>query len=160
MNYNNDIVYSLKIFANGVKAFCIVLVTLKFLYDNRELSDDEIKNEDGDIGELSMSTKVSLGISFVITAAFALSLLGYIRLSEFIINRFIVSALIIGIYYIIDKLLRVIFHQVLRFKFWIRTLKINRRTLVKSEFLVQPAAQPGFVGFGRIDHSGGLGRFG
>lgn len=134
MNYNNDIVYSLKIFANGVKAFCIVLVTLKFLYDNRELSDDEIKNEDGDIGELSMSTKVSLGISFVITAAFALSLLGYIRLSEFIINRFIVSALIIGIYYIIDKLLRVIFHQVLRFKFWIRTLKINRRTLVKSEF--------------------------
>lgn len=81
-----------------------------------------------------MSTKVSLGISFVITAAFALSLLGYIRLSEFIINRFIVSALIIGIYYIIDKLLRVIFHQVLRFKFWIRMLKINRRTLVKSEF--------------------------
>ena len=120
--------------AVGVSRALILLVTLKFLYDNRELSDDEIKNEDGDIGELSMSTKVSLGISFVITAAFALSLLGYIRLSEFIINRFIVSALIIGIYYIIDKLLRVIFHQVLRFKFWIRTLKINRRTLVKSEF--------------------------
>ena len=56
------------------------------------------------------------------------------RSSEFIIDRFIISAVIIGVFYIIDNLLRVIFHQILRFKFWIRTLKIDRRTLVKSEF--------------------------
>ena len=55
-------------------------------------------------------------------------------MSEFIIDRFIISAVIIGVFYIIDNLLRVIFHQILRFKFWIRTLKIDRRTLVKSEF--------------------------
>lgn len=137
MNYDSEIVYSLKIFANAVKAFCIVLVTLKLLYDNKELSDDELKEDDGQEDKelnLSTSTKVSLAISALITLAFCLSLLGYIRLSEFIINRFIVSAVVIGIYYIIDKLLRVIFHQILRFKFWIRTLKINRRTLVKSEF--------------------------
>lgn len=134
MNYDSGIVYSLKIFANAVKAFCIVLVTLKLMYDNKELSDDEIKDDEQEVGELSTSTKASLGISALIILAFCLSLLGYIRLSEFIINRFIISAVVIGIYYIIDKLLRVIFHQILRFKFWIRTLKINRRTLVKSEF--------------------------
>ena len=134
MNYNSAIVYSLKIFANGVKAFCIVLVTLKLLYDNKELSEEQLKDDTQEVGDLSVSTKASLIISGLITLAFCLSLLGYIRLSEFIINRFIISAVVIGIFYIADNLLRVIFHQILRFKFWIRTLKINRRTLVKSEF--------------------------
>jgi len=134
MNYNTDIVYSLKIFANAVKAFCIVLVTLKLMYDNKELSDEQLKDDTQEVGDLSVSTKASLIISGLITLAFCLSLFGYIRLSEFIIDRFIISAVIIGVFYIIDNLLRVIFHQILRFKFWIRTLKINRRTLVKSEF--------------------------
>lgn len=134
MNYNTAIVYALKIFANAVKAFCIVLVTLKLMYDNKELSDEQLKDDTQEVGDLSVSTKASLIISGLIILAFSLSLFGYIRLSEFIIDRFIISAVIIGVFYIIDNLLRVIFHQILRFKFWIRTLKIDRRTLVKSEF--------------------------
>lgn len=139
MDYDTDIVYSLKIFANGVKAFCIIMVSKRFLYDNQDLSDDQLAaldNNDGlqDLGNLSTSSKISMGITFLMIAAFAVSLFGYIRLSEFIVNRFIVSGLVIGAFYIINKLLHVLFHQILLFKFWIRTLKINRRSLVKAEF--------------------------
>lgn len=138
MEYNSDIIYSLKIFANAVKAFCIIIVAKRFLYDNQDLSDEQIaaadSDENDDVGELSLSSKVSLAITFFMIAAFSLSLFGYIRLSEFIVNRFIVSALVIGAFYIFDKLIRVLFHQILLFKFWIRTFKINRRSLVKSEF--------------------------
>ncbi len=133
MNYDSSIIYSLKIFANAVKAFCVVLVARRALYNNQTLSDDEI-SEDTPVAELSTSSKVSLFIAFAMGAAFLLSLFGYIRLSEYIINRFIVSAIAIGIFYIIDKLLRGIFHRLLLFRFWVRTFRINRRTLVKTEF--------------------------
>lgn len=133
MNYDSSIIYSLKIFANAVKAFCVVLVGRRALYNNQTLSDDEI-SEDTPVAELSTSSKVSLFIAFAMGAAFLLSLFGYIRLSEYIINRFIVSAIAIGIFYIIDKLLRGIFHRLLLFRFWVRTFRINRRTLVKTEF--------------------------
>lgn len=139
MDYNANIVYSLKIFATGVKAFCIIIITKRFLYDNQDLSDDQIAALDNndtpqEIGNLSTSSKISMGITLFMVAAFSVSLFGYIRLSEFIVNRFIVSALVIGAFYIVNKLLRVLFHQILLFKFWIRTLKINRRSLVKAEF--------------------------
>lgn len=133
MEYNPSIIYSLKIFANAVKAFCIVLVSRRWLYDNKDLSDDEL-NDDENVSDLSTSSKVSLAITFVMAAAFGLSLLGYIRLSEFIVNRFIISALVVGVVYMLDKLLRVLFHRVLLFRFWIRTFRISRRKLVKTEF--------------------------
>lgn len=133
MQYNPAIIYSLKIFANAVKAFCIILVSRRWLYDNKDLSDDEL-NGDGEVSDLSTSSKTSLAITFIMIAAFGLSLFGYIRLSEFIVDRFIISALVIGAVYMLDKLLRVVFHQLLLFKFWIRTFRISRRTLVKTEF--------------------------
>lgn len=133
MAYNSDIIYSLKIFANAVKAFCVILVARKALYDNT--NDEDFDDEDDDdIVELSPESKLSLFITFLMAGTFALSLFGYIRLSEFIINRFIASVVIIGFFYIINRLLRVIYHQILLFKFWVRTFRISRRSLVKSEF--------------------------
>ncbi len=134
MDYNQEIIYSLKIFANAVKAFCIILVSRKALYNNRELSDEEITSEDQTIDDLSTSSKISIFISFAMSAAFALSLFGYIRLSEYIINSTIISGVVGGIFYIADKLLRVLFHQLLLLRFWVRTFRINRRSLVKTEF--------------------------
>lgn len=76
----------------------MILVCKKFLYDENESAADIDNNRDDedDIAELSTSSKISLFITFLMTAAFALSLFGYIKLSEFIINRFIISVLILG----------------------------------------------------------------
>lgn len=133
MNYDSSIIYALKIFANAVKAFCIVLVARKALYDNKTLTDDEI-TADTPVAELTTTSKISLFISFAMAVAFLISLFGYIRLSEYIINRSIISAVTIGIFYIADKLIRGIFHRILLLRFWVRTFRINRRTLVKTEF--------------------------
>lgn len=150
MSYDTNVVYSLKIFANGVKAFCIVLVARKFLYDNNVAEDEAYVEENGlisnnnnatnaaededEIHELSTESKVSLFITFAMIVTFSLSLFGYIRLSEFIIDRFIASVVTIGVFYIFDKLIRVLFHQLLLFKFWVRIFRIHRRRLVKTEF--------------------------
>jgi len=133
MDYDASIVYSLKIFANAVKAFCIIWVARRALYDSKTLSDEEL-SADEQITGLSTSSKISLLLSVVVIAAFGLSLFGYIRLSEFIINRIIASVVLIGIVYMIDQLLRGIIHRLLLLRFWVRNLRINRRKLVKTEF--------------------------
>ncbi len=132
---SNDptIIYSLKIIANAVKAFCVILVSRRYLYDNKTLSDDEI-SDDTAVAELSTSSKISLLITFAMGTAFALSLFGYIRLSEYIINRSIISAVVVGILYIAAKLILGLFHRILLLRFWVRTFRISRRSLVKAEF--------------------------
>lgn len=117
----------------------------KFLYDNdlqnknadaalEEIPASAQNNADEDPGELSVGAKISLAITFFMSIAFAASLFGYIRLSEFAINRFIVSALIIALFYILYKLFRVFFRKLLSFRFWVKTFRINPRTLVKANF--------------------------
>lgn len=133
MSSGADIVYALQIFANAVKAFCVVLVARRFLYDADAINIETLK-EDEEINELSASSKASLLITFVMAVAFSASLFGYIRLSAFVINRFIASMLTIAVFYIFGKLIRVLFHQLLLFRFWISVFRINRRTLVKTEF--------------------------
>lgn len=128
-----SITYSLKIISNAVKAFCIIWISYKALYDTKTLTDADL-TEEASISDLSTSSKISLLITFTITLAFLLSFLGYIRLSEYIINRFIFSGISIGIIYITDKLIRTAIHRLLLLRFWIRTFRIHRRALVKTEF--------------------------
>lgn len=136
LNSDADILYSLKIFASGVKAFFVIFISYKFLYNNP----DDGKAEDGsDISEddtpgLSAVSKAGLVISFLMLAAFAAALFGYIRLSEFVINRFIISVLTVAAAYILQKLLRALFRQFLQWRFLIRILRLKSRTRVKINF--------------------------
>lgn len=146
MNVNPEVLYSLKIFANAVKAFCVVLVANKFLFDGTP--EENAKNaataeaagkenagkDEEEYKELSTPAKISLAVTVFMAVSFAVSLFGYIRLSEFAINRFIISGVVIAVFYILDRLLRVIFRQLMRLKFWSRTLRINPRKLVKANF--------------------------
>lgn len=86
----------------------MVLVARKALYNNNPPVPGEI-DDDTPLDGLSTASKISLFITFLMTAAFAVSLFGYIRLSEYVINRFIISVVAIGVFYIIDKLIRGLF---------------------------------------------------
>jgi len=131
MDEGKNTLYVLTLFANLVKAYCVSAVMRKALYDNSDPTPEELQA--GDIRQLSFASKLSLVINVFMTAAFGISLFGYLRLSEYIINRFIVSLLVIAAIYIANRLLHGIFRQIARFRFWQTTLRIAPRTLVKSE---------------------------
>lgn len=131
MNYNADIIYSLQILANGVKAFAVSWACYKLMYDAKDLSDEDF--ESGNIQKLSASSQAALLIVFFMAASFLVSLFGYIRLSSFIIDRFIISIGVVGILYILNNLLRILYHTVVRMRFWTSAFRISPRTLVKSE---------------------------
>lgn len=141
IEYDNNIIYALKIFTNGLKVFCVILISRRILYNNKTLTDEEIQ-DDTSITELNASSKISILIITLMISSFTISLLGYIRLSEFIINRFIMSIILIIAVYIIKNLISAIIHQILLFKFWINIFRINRRSLIKLEFWLNLLVSP------------------
>lgn len=134
LEYSDDTIFALKTLANIVKAGCIILVARRFLYNDRRLSDEELKNEGDDIQKLSTSSKISLLVVLLTLIVLSFSLFGYVMLTEYVYNRFIASVLIVGIFYIIQKFLTVLFHQFMTRKFWMRDLRINRKQTEKYEF--------------------------
>lgn len=129
---SDDIIYALKMLENGVKAGCIILISYRFLYNNSSLTDEELKGDN--IQGLTTSSKISLLISMLAVIVFVFSLLGYIRLAEYIFNRFLISVGFIGICYIVQKLAVVLFHQLMGFRFWAQKLRINKQGINKIEF--------------------------
>ncbi len=132
LEYSADTIFALKMLANLVKAICIIVVTKRFLYNDHELTEEELNGEE--IEQLSFSSKMSVLTSLVTVVVFSFSLFGYVMLTEYIFNRFIASVLIIGAFYIIQKLFTVLFHQFVTRKFWLRSLRINRKQTEKFEF--------------------------
>lgn len=130
MTHKPDIIYSMQIFANGIKAFAVIWVALRVMYDVKDLSDEEVESEN--IQQLSLSAQIALLIILFMIIAFSFSLFGYISLSAYLINRFIVSVAVIGILYIIYNLILMIYHVIIRWRFWITAFRISRRSLIKS----------------------------
>lgn len=131
MSHKPEIIYSMQIFANAIKAAAIIWVAFRVLYDVKDLSDEEM--ESGNIQKLSVSSQTALAIILFTAVSFGFSLFGYISFSAYLINRFIVSAAVISVLYIAYNLLLMLYHNIIRWRFWITAFRINRRTLIKSE---------------------------
>ncbi len=135
--------YALKQVANAVKAFCIAWVAWRFLYDMPGLADVEEESETtGRPNTLSFSSKSSIIIGIACILIFLISLWGYVRLAEYILNRLIASVALGGLFYIFSTLFFTLLHQIFSLKIWFRFLRITRRTLLNTEkwlrFLIMP----------------------
>lgn len=131
---DGTVIYSLRILAITAKAFAIIVVVRRLLYNPL----DEaviVDSEDKDV-KLSSEAKISLTVTVFVGLAFLISLFGYVRLSEYVIDRFLFSVAAVGIFWMLDKLVRLVIRQVLHLKFWSRSFHINPRFLVKLEFWI------------------------
>ncbi len=127
-----QVIYALKFIENAVKAACIIIVTNRFLYNNTSVTEEELKNDN--IQALSTSSKISIFLTLVTLVVFAISFFGYIRLTEYIYNRFLFSVGIAGLCYIFQKLCVVLFHQLMSRRFWTQQLRISKQETNTIEF--------------------------
>ena len=139
MKHDVAIIYALTLLSNAVKAICIALISIRAFYTA------PTEDADNDDSSLDTHSKLSLGICFFIFLAFGLSLLGYVSLSEFIINKFIGSALIGCGFYVLNKILALVFHLLLKLKFFSHWLKISKKNLLKTELWLKIILTP-FIG--------------
>lgn len=129
---NEDIIYALRIMAITAKVFMIVIVIRRFFYTPPQ---ETVSADGGEVTEtISAEAKMTLLVTVFAFVTLLISLFGYVRLSEYIVNRFIYSAAAIGVFWLADKLLRLLMRQFLRLNFWIKSLHVSPRFLGKIEF--------------------------
>lgn len=132
---SSDIIFTLINIENVVKAFCILLVANRSLYNNKKLTAEELKKaeEEGILG-LSLSSKISVCLTLATILVLGASLLGYIRLADFLLTRFILSVVFAGFFYIVRKLVLLVVKQILSLQFWKTLLRMSLKRRQKIEF--------------------------
>lgn len=131
-----------------IKAFFIVLIVKRLLWDGMETPDeDDEAPEDG--GDCDTSTDSTFRITFF-TAVFGvvvcgIAIFGYPFLSAFILNRLIVSFIFIGVLIIIRKAFEELLHRVLLLRLWVKTFKLRRKIMTKLNFWLSLVVDPVFA---------------
>lgn len=141
-----ETIYAIKMVNNFIKSACIILLALNLLYNNKTLTDEELNNEK-EIQGLSLSSKLALLISLGSFIVLCYSMNGYVKLAEYIYNRFILSIMFITIGYIFQKFIFVIFHQIIHKKFFGKNLRITKYKLKRLEITFNILTIPLVAGF-------------
>ena len=134
----DDTIYALQILDVAAKAFGIIFTARRLAYNPED--ETEAANDEQYI--LSTTAKLYLFTAVFSAGVLLISLAGYVRLSEFIINRFLLTLVVLGLFWLIGQIIRIMLHQILRLKFWKRKLHISPRGLVKTEFWAGFALTP------------------
>ncbi len=159
-NYPIELLTFLIAISAVIKAFCMVWILHRLLWENHpipsdaELSemedDDEAEDETEDAD--TFVVKVTLFSMLAALGILGLSVFGYPYLALFITDRIVLSVVLICVFMGLRKVIHEVLHRVLFLKFWFKTFRMRRRVIRKldfwSSFLIDPAlALSGFFIF-------------
>lgn len=151
-NYSLELVAYIMALSSGVKAFCIVWIVKRLLWDGIEEPEEgdgetETEETDNEDSEISTAFKVTFFVSLFTIAVFGMAIFGYPKLASFIFNRFFLSVLVIGAILIVRKTFNEVIHRVLLLKFWVKTFKLRRRIIYKMDFWLSLIVDPLLIFF-------------
>lgn len=153
-NYTNGLVPLLTAVSSGIKAFCIILVVKRLLWDKpSSTTDEEEEDNDDDASEEAEGednkddklVRFTIILSLFLIVSFGISLFGYPYLSAFILNRFITSVILIGILIALRKVFYDAIHRLLLLRLWVKTFRLRRRLIRKLDFWSGIIIDPLFV---------------
>lgn len=130
-----------------VKAFFIVVIVKRILWDGVEVEDtedDEIR-DDGSEENVDATFKITFLTMLSGIILCGISIFGYPFLSAFILNRLILTFILLGFLFIIRKAFEEIMHRLLLLRFWAKTFRLKRRLLSKLNFWLSLVVDPLFV---------------
>ena len=146
-----DVIYYIMAISSAVKCLSIIMIVKTMLWDDVQVTEDDLTDEElSDEENLNPKVKITFIVSLLCIGVFSLSLFGYQRLSSFIFDRFIGSALVIGIFLILRRAVSEILHRVLFLRFWARTFKLRRRLITKIDFWLTLIVDPIFIVAGTL----------
>lgn len=147
-NYPIELMTLLVAASATIKAFCIVWVLHRLLWENRPADmpeDDSCDSEDDEEVEDADTTVVRITLFSLVGAIgiLGLSLFGYPYLAAFITDRIVLSIVLFAVFMGLRKIIHEILHRVLFLKFWFKTFRMRRRVIRKLDFwssiLIDPA---------------------
>lgn len=134
LNMTEETIYAIKMINNCIKGIVIMFLAHGLLYNNTTLTDEEL-NSTEEIQGLSSSSRLSFLIIVSALIMLIFSLIGYVKLAEYAYNRFFISVGFIGIGYIFQKFIFVLFHQIMNKKFFGKNLRLTKQKITRIEFL-------------------------
>lgn len=150
-NYTLELVYFLSFATSSLKAVCIVMVIRRFFWDQllseHSLEADSRGEYDDEHAEGSARNAFRIIFVSVVFAVgvIGVSLFGYPRLSEFIVNRALLSLLVISAAVIIRRALFELIRRLLLFNFWVKTFRMRRELIAKLDFWLNVIINPIFA---------------
>ena len=148
-NYQIELMYYVMTISCAVKALSIILITKVIMLDDHCGNTEEYETVDEDSEETSFTPamKITFAVSVFSISVFMLSLFGYPRLADFIFDRCLISALIIGFFFILRRAVSEVLHRVLFLRFWAKTFKLRRKLINKIDFWMNLVIDPLFIIF-------------
>ncbi|MBQ8251235.1 MAG: mechanosensitive ion channel [Alphaproteobacteria bacterium] len=134
LGVGEETVYAIKMINNCIKGICIMFLAHGLLYNSASLTDEEMASTE-EVQGLSFSSRLSILIILASAIVLSFSLIGYVKLAEYVYNRFFVSIAFIGVGYIFQKFIFVLFHQLMNKKFWGKNLRLTKQKVTRIEFL-------------------------
>ena len=134
LEIGEETVYAIKMINTCIKGICIMFLAHGLLYNSATLTDEEL-NSTEEVQGLSLSSRLSILVIIASAIILTLSLFGYVTFAEYVYNRFFVSVAFIGLGYIFQKFIFVLFHQLMNKKFWGKNLRLTKQKITRIEFL-------------------------
>ncbi|MBQ7304316.1 MAG: mechanosensitive ion channel [Alphaproteobacteria bacterium] len=131
--YSKELLNVLITISCAIKAFVITLLVSKIFSSDDAVAQSKSDDDDAD-DSISLSTKIVFTSAIISIIAFGISLFGYPELSAYILNRIILTAIILCAFLIIHRLLSEVMKRILLLGFWGKTFKIRRKVLSKVNF--------------------------
>ena len=144
-NYGLELNYFITVLSSVIKASCIVLIVKRVIWDNEVAEDDKSLDEENVTPEeegVSPAFKITFLVSLFTIGVLLLAVVGYPKLSAFILNRSILSVIAGGFFIVMRKVLSEVMHRVLLLRFWAKTFKMRRRMLSKIDFWMSLIIDP------------------
>ncbi len=141
-NYSLELLSYLLAISASIKAVCVVWIAhIYFASDLIENSDIE-DNDDTYNENEGKAFKIGMLTSLFAVIIIVLSLVGYARLASFIVNRSILSAIVIAAFGILNRLIYDFVQHLLVMGLWVKTFKMRRIFLRKIDFWFGLVAEP------------------
>lgn len=137
--YSQDLVNFLVVISCAVKTFCIILLVSTVFREEEKPTESERSSEDDETESdedsgLSTSLKIIFFSSVITISTFGISLFGYPGLSAFILNRYMATAVIFGLFFIVHRLISELLKRIFLMSFWVKSFKLRRKLLAKIDF--------------------------
>lgn len=141
-NYSLELLSYLLAISSSIKACCVVWIAhIYFASEQPELSEEEETDDAYDENE-GKTFRVGFFISIFSLSIIGLALFGYARLASFIINRSILSAIVLAAFSILRRLVYDIIQHLLLMGLWVKTFRVRRMFLRKIDFWFGIIAEP------------------
>ncbi len=148
-NSSLELMYFISVLSTSIKALCTVWLIKRFFWEDVTVNESDETEEETSSEEADSRTQRALRIIFISTVSavvvIAISLFGYPRLSEYIVNRFMQTVLVVVGLLVLRKAVLDLLKKILLLNFWVKRLRLRRELLSKIDFWLSVTIDPIFM---------------